>query len=381
MKILITALDPSADAICAHLITRWRARNPSTEFLALGGKSLHNAGANLISDDIVQYSSLGVINNLWTVPVYYSALKRTLQWVKQHQPDLIILCDSRFFNLKLATHLKKQNYHGKIAYFIAPVLWQELYDPSAIDDPQQLKRFDELKPHIDLAILAYPVSIDIYQIRQIPHEFYGHPLSDSVSPKLSRAEFLQLYQIPCDRKLVAFFPGIRKTEFNTIAPTLLKVKDRLLRDHISVAWDVAIPTSCADNEFRIAREHHFELLAYADLVISKSGTVIHEATLLAKPVICVYRVPAWQAWMLRYVIRFNPPMISLTNLIAGREVIPELIQEKFTVTNTYRVATDLLNDPARYQKISDEIALIKAKLWGDHPLEKIIVRLEDLMKS
>ncbi len=369
MKIFISTLEPSGDVLCTDLITELRLEDKDIDFYGIGGPKMENAGVLLIEQPLTQFSSLGVINNLFNVPKYILAIKKSLRWIKQNNPDIVILCDSRFFNLKLAQNLRKQGYTGKIVYYIAPVTWQSLYDPKYLTDEKHLKRFIAIKQFCDFAILAYPVSLEIYEKLEIKHYFFGHPLSSLYHAKFSRDQFCSEIGIDPKNKLISVFPGIRPSEYSLIAPILYKVSLELIKRGFTVACDVSM-SSISDGIITVPSELHFELIEHSDLVISKSGTVVQECTLMSKPVICVYKIPNWQAWFARNILHFSMPYYSLPNLLSGMMIIPELFQEEFTVEKVVDKAMDLLDNSELYNRTVERLDRVKASIIGTDSVSK-----------
>lgn len=369
MKIFISTLEPSGDVLCTGLITEMKLQHKDICFYGIGGPKMENIGVQLIERPLTQLSSLGVINNLFNVPKYMLAIKKSLQWIKQNNPEKVILCDSRFFNLKLAQELRKQGYSGTIVYYIAPVTWQSLYDPKYITDEKHLKRFIAIKQYCDFAILAYPVSLEIYKKLEIKHYFFGHPLSSLCRANLSRAQFCSQIGINPKSKLISIFPGIRPSEYNLIAPILNKVALELIKQGLSVACDVSL--SVNNNEIiTVPSELHFDLIEHSEIVISKSGTVIQECTLMSKPVICVYKIPNWQAWFARNILHFSMPYYSLPNLLSGMMIIPELFQEEFTKEKVFNQTIDLLDNKELYNKTVERLGKVKESIIGIDSVSK-----------
>lgn len=364
MRIFLSTLEPSGDVLCADLARELALQNPMAQFYGIGGPRMVDAGVKLIDQSLIHLSSLGILNNLVTGPRFLLSLKIATKWILKNKPDRVVLCDSRFFNLNLAKEIRNAGYTGTIAYYIAPVTWQSLYNNKYLSDEKHLRRFRDIKEYCNFAILAYPVSLEIYQKLKIEHYFFGHPLTGKCKAKLSRADFCSAIGIAESARIIGVFPGIRPSEYKYIAPVLAKVSEQLVADGYYIACDVPLPIK--DSKIiSISNNMHFDLIAHSDVVISKSGTVVQECTLLTKPVICVYKVPDWQAWFARKVLKFSMPFYSLPNLLSGMAIIPELIQEDFTESNVLQKTRELLNISELHTKTVERLAKVRHMIAGE----------------
>lgn len=393
-SICFSATEISGQAHAAYLIGALRAeavrRNlPAPDFWGIGSDDMATAGARLFAD-CAEWGRIGFIDNLAVAGRMAAVQRRFALKILADKPDAVVLVDSRVFNLALARRLRMGGYAGKIVHYVAPVVWESLYRPEVLASPQYQRRFGAVKRRVDLAIVIYPVSLALYDDLNIPHVYVGHPLADIAKPTVSPDEFRKAYGLSGSVPLVVLMPGSRIPEIANIAPTMFaSAKEVAAATDAEFVVPVAHPVLEAKIK-RIAEAtgvkvafvqpgEIYDAMAAASLVIAKSGTSTHQALMMTAPLIAVYQIPAYQRAIYQRIVRFEMPFYAFPNLIAGRQVVPELVAEKYTRENLTAHALRLLTDPSAAAKLRDDLADVRGKVTRPEPLATAARAVLDLL--
>jgi lipid-A-disaccharide synthase len=397
LTIFISTGELSGEMHGAHLVRAIQAeraaRGQSPAVISgNGSRQLADAGVELLFD-VATWGEMGILANLLKAQLFLRAVSTTAKYILANAPDLVVLVDSRFMNLSLAKYLRKSGYSGKIAYYVAPVRWQSLYDPAENERSIRNRRFTDIRDYCDFAIPIYPISLPVYEQLGIPHEYVGHPLCELARPRLSDAEFSKLTGIDYGASepplLVGALPGSRVGEIRQIAPEIFRAL-ALMKE--AFREDPALPPLNAvavlahedllDEVMAAARRAQlpdltlvdnsavYDLMARARLMIAKSGTGVHECLLMNVPAIMCYRVAPLTAWLARWLLRFKMPYYSLPNLLASRPVVPELIQEECNHRRIVELAGTLLFEERERQAMLDAFAELREQICKPEPLRR-----------
>jgi lipid-A-disaccharide synthase len=397
LSIFISTGELSGEMHGAHLaaaIQRLRieqGREPA-HIAGNGSRRMAEQGIELLYD-VATWGEMGIFANLLKAQYFLRAVSTTARYILLNEPELVILVDSRFMNLSLARYLRRRGYAGKIAYYVAPVRWQSLYDPA--EDRRSLtnRRFTDIRDYCDFAIPIYPISLGVYEQLGIPHEYVGHPLCELARPRLSDAEFSELtgiaYASDNPPLIIGALPGSRVGELRQIAPEIFRAlalmkegvrEDPALpplhavavlahEDLLGVVTSAARRARLADLTL-IGSEHVYDLMARARLMIAKSGTGVHECMLMEVPAIMCYRVAAFSAWLARWLLRFAMPYYSLPNLLANRPILPELIQDECNHRRIAELAGTLLYEAGERRAMLDSFAELRQAVCKPAPLRR-----------
>ncbi len=342
MKILISAGEASGESYGAQLIAALKEREPSAECFGVGGERMRAAGCRLLVDakDIAVVGLAEVVTRL---PKIWGKFRALLRAVDAGKPDAAVLIDFPDWNLRLAREL-----HGRgvpVVYYVSPQLWA--WRPG---------RLEQVKKYVRKMLVIFPFEEAWYRERGVQAEYVGHPLADLPRPATPP---LRSPQVP-----VALLPGSRKKEIAMNLPAMLQAARRLGREYqfqvpvastVSSKWmvDEIHRTLGADPGVNLKMESDARMvLAQSRAAIVASGTATVEAALIGTPFVMVYRVsPA--TWRVGRPM-VNVPFFAMPNLVAGRQVVPELVQANFTPENVVARMKEILADgPAREKMIAD----------------------------
>lgn len=393
MRLCISAGDLSADFHVSLLMKELLKHDQSATFFGIGSQHMASLGAELI-DDTGNLCSLGMMGYLPKLPYYLGLYRKLIRRIQDEKPDLIILVDFRFFNLNLAREIRRRSPDIPIVYYVAPVVWESCYSPPDRMAKRYSRRFKMLKECVDLSILIYPVSLDLYERFSVSYKFVGHPLMSirrdlerkaqevtrSPSGHSNDSSNLSLKQDSKDGKLLLLLPGSRKDEIIHNFPVILE-GTRLLSEYDAT---LRFATAAAHPQLEGVMRSHIlrsklpvqlsksaevpELLSRASLVIATSGTAIHEAMIWEVPAVAVYKISRLAELFYRTVLRFRMPFYTFPNLLAGEMIVPELIQDELTGENLYEESKRLLYDTAQRERILQGYRRLLEKTVREDPL-------------
>ncbi|MBI3663429.1 MAG: lipid-A-disaccharide synthase [Acidobacteria bacterium] len=360
--ILISAGEPSGEMHAARLAAALRARTGAHIF-GLGGPRMREAGVELLADSS-QVAVVGISEVVRRLPSVWKVYRQLADEAARRKPDLAILVDFPDFNLRLARRLHQQGV--RIVYFISPQVWA--WRPERV---QLIRRL------VVRVLCIFPFEEEFYRRVGVPVNFVGHPLVDAVQPKMTREQFAERYHLDANEPIVALLPGSRAGEISHNLPGMLEACHQLEREReyqfvLAAAPGITekhlLDHARYDVKLHIVEGATYDALAAADCAIVSSGTATVEAALLGAPMVVVYRVSATTAFIARRLVR--TPFFSMVNLIAGRRVAPELIQEAFTPEAVAREAKRLLTSAEARETMRQDLAEVKTKLGAGGAIEK-----------
>ena len=355
-KILISAGEASGDIHAAAVTAALKKIDSAIEVFGMGGDALRAAGGEVLFD-IKDHGVMGFVEVIKKLPDLFKLRSDFARVMDERKPDCLVVVDYPGFNMKLA-----KVAHDKgipVVSYIAPSAWA-----------WNKGRAKNVAKIVDKVACIFPFEYDVYEEAGAPVEFVGHPLLDIVHPTMERAEAEAWAGKEAGHPLVLLMPGSRLMEIEKMLPTLLEVAKLLKKQLPEVQFAMpragTIPLEllqskikAAGLEIKITEGHNYDLFSVADLALATSGTVTLEAALCGLPSVIVYRTSALNAFIARRVI--NIPNIGLPNIVAGRQILPELLQEDFTPANVANTAVELLA-PERRPQLEANLAYMKARL-------------------
>lgn len=368
MTILLVAGEASGDARGAELAVALRRRDPTVRLLGAGGEAMRAAGVELLHP-LTRLAAVGIADVLRRLPAYHHAMRRLEACLDAQRPDAVILIDFPGFNLRLAPRVKRRGI--RLIYYISPQLWA--WKP---------ERMRIIRRTVDRMLVILPFEEPLYREAGVPVAFVGHPLLDTPPPTEPPHDVRRRLGIPTDQPLITLLPGSRRQEIAVHWPILRRAAVRIV-EQIGVArfalieapassarWlslgmeatpGALLRCSAAPKERRRAPAHwpwpsqrcgpltivhgddaRRHAVAAADLALVCSGTATLEAGILGCPMVIFYRT-GWFNWLIfRPLVRI--PSIGLVNIVAGRRIVPELIQHDLTPERLADEAVRLLRD-------------------------------------
>jgi lipid-A-disaccharide synthase len=348
--VVMVAGEASGDQHGAHVIRSLRKRHDDIFVCGAGGSAMRAEGARLIVDanDLSVMGFTAIVSKAPRILKSIAKLKKLMAALK---PDLVVLIDFPDFNIHLAASAKKAGI--PVLYYISPTIWA--WRP---------KRIHKIKRRVDHMALILPFEASIYRKHEIPATFVGHPLLDDVAMPAPTSKFRPDFQAPT----IALMPGSRRDEVQRLLPAMLEAAKILQqnnhRTRILVSCAPSIDSALINAiikthglvDIETTQDKAGQVFGRCCLAIVASGTVSLEAAIYATPAIIVYEVSPLNYRLGKLLV--DVPHIGMANLIAGKRVLPELIQKEVTAENIARIAGDLLADRDAYCQMENELSHI-----------------------
>lgn len=354
MHIYISTGEVSGEQHAAGLTRACARLCPDTRFTAMGSGILREAGVE-IAIDSSRIKVMGFVAIVRHLPAIWEAFRQTLRHVETTRPDAVVLVDYPGFHLRLAKALKKRFPSLPVIYYITPQVWA-----------WHRSRVKTIRACVDHCLCILPFEPAFFQSNGVSAEYVGSPVADAVRG-VERGAVRRLLGLADDARLVSIFPGSRRKEIQYLLPPMVDAA-RLLRERVpglafamaaAPGYDAAdLGRYCPIPEWLPVLEGRGrEMLADSVFCIAKSGTTTLEAALLGCPLLMAYAGDWLSAIIARAIVRFSPHMkhYSLPNIIAGREVIPEFLQEDCTGEKFAAFAGKMLSDAEAYEKMRRDL--------------------------
>jgi lipid-A-disaccharide synthase len=375
MRILVSAGEASGDLYASLLVEELRRLWPAAEFFGCTGPRMRAAGVRTVVD-AARLAVVGLAEVVFHIPRIYSEFRKLVAAARETRPDLAILTDSPDFHLPLAKRLRRMGV--PVVYLVAPQVWA-----------WRRYRVRALRRDVRQLLCIFPFEDEFFRKYGIPAVYLGHPLAGLVRPATEKAEFFRKHGLAPDRPLITVAPGSRRGEASRHLPFLLDAVDRLRRaGPASFVLPASATTGVAFFRERIGSApiqviegEAWDAMAHADVVLAASGTVTIEAALLGTPMVTYYRVSPATWFAGRPLVRV--PFYSMVNLVAGRKVVPELIQGEMTGARIAEEALRLLEDPEARARMRDGLAQTAQKLSiaGPPPMRRAAAVIQELMEG
>jgi lipid-A-disaccharide synthase len=373
-QILVSAGEASGDLYAALLVQDLRRFWPDAHYFGCTGPHMRRAGVETVVDTS-SLAVVGLVEVVSHIPRIYGEFRKLVAAARRLRPDMAILTDSPDFHLRLAGRLERQGI--PVIYLVAPQVWA-----------WRKGRLPQMRRTLRHVLCIFPFEEEFFRSHGLAATYIGHPLAGLVKPSLSRADFFRKHRLPSSRPLITVLPGSRRGEASRHLPALLDAVERLYRDQ---AASFVLPASATTGArffqerigsapIQIIEGENWDSIAHADLALAASGTVTVEAALLGTPMVTFYKVTAASWLMGRMLVR--TPFYSMVNLIAGRGVVPELMQSQMTGERLAAEASKLLRDEAARARMRADLAEVAGKLSGrGQPMARASAIIQDLMEG
>jgi lipid-A-disaccharide synthase len=355
-RILIIAGEASGDLHGANLARAIYALKPGTTILGVGGGRMAAAGVTLL-EGIRHIDVMGLVGPslLGAIIQRVRAVRRVLE---TEAFDAVVLIDNPGLNLHFARVAKRAGH--RVVYYIAPQLWA--WRPG---------RMRWMQHRVDHVIVVLPFERDLYRRAGVPCTFVGHPLLDEVKPTYDRAELRKAFMLDAAAPVIGLLPGSRAGEVRALLPVMLETAARLEHLYPGIQFILAQATTISDDllgevtagsrvKVRMIKDQASEVMAAADVVLVASGTATLQTAIVGTPMILMYRASWSTYWLARSLIRVK--WIGLVNLVAGRSLVPEIIQQDVTPERLTEEAAHLLRDRAASRQMREGLRAVRDAL-------------------
>jgi lipid-A-disaccharide synthase len=342
----------------SELVRALREISGQISFFGCTGTRLRDAGVETVVDSH-KLSVVGLAEVVGHLPGIYAEYRRLISYVKEHTPDAAILTDSPDFHLRLARHLK--NLGIPTYYLVAPQVWA-----------WRSGRVRQIAARVRKLFCLFPFEEEWFRTRGVDAYYIGHPLARTVKPRMTRQDFLERHHLNTGSQILALLPGSRPGEAVRHVSDLLDTVT-ILRREFPLQVVLGTPKGFRDRgvferfreriaalSIQVIEDETWDVLAYADLALAASGTVTVEAAVLGTPMVTFYKVTPLSWWAGRRLVKV--PYLSMVNLIAGKPLVPELMQHDMTPEKLSAAAAMLLRSPQESARMRSELVELKRQL-------------------
>ena len=376
--IAIVAGEASGDLLGSHLMTALEQQLPGIQFVGIGGAKMQAAGMNVLFP-MEKLAVNGYIEVLRHFLEILGIRRKLRDYLLTNKPDLFIGIDAPDFNLGLELQLKQRGI--TTIHYVSPSIWA-----------WRGERIRKIKRAVSHMLALFPHEPGIYQQAGVPVDFVGHPLADIIPIQPKRAEMRETMRIPLNAKVFAFLPGSRQSEVKQLALTYIETARLILkklpdarflvplasRETRMIFQQVLFDHDAQELPITMLFGHAQDAMIAADVVLVASGTATLEAALLKRPMVITYRLPAISWWLMKR--KGYQPYYGLPNILCGRFVVPELMQEDATPENLAQALLNLVGDGevvAQLEKTFTELHLALRQNTAQKAAAAILPYLKD----
>ncbi|MCI0487973.1 MAG: lipid-A-disaccharide synthase [Blastocatellia bacterium] len=391
ITLMMVAGEASGDKHGAALARALRRLYPETEFeiFGAGGDEMREAGVETLVD-ARDVAIIGFIEIARALGRLYRAFRSLIAEARERRPDAVVVIDWPDFNLRVARRMRLDGF--KVVYYISPQVWA-----------WKRHRIRRIRRDVDRMLVILPFEEEFYRKHSVEVEYVGHPLAQAVRATATRDQFARRHTLDPSRPMIALLPGSRKKEIHYHLPAMLDAARRLSSAQVEIrvggstpfhqlpglepeipnrkskisASQFLIPLastiersqveseigeakSAGALDITIVERDLYDALCHAEFAVVASGTATVETALSGTPMVIIYRGSELNWRLIRPLIHLDT--FGMVNLIAGRRVVPELIQHDVTGEKIAREVLAILSDPARLSRMREDLAYIHERL-------------------
>ncbi|MCY3773171.1 MAG: lipid-A-disaccharide synthase [Gemmatimonadetes bacterium] len=363
MRIMIVAGEASGELHGAGVVAALKARRPEIDILGIGGDRMEQAGCELVYH-IARFSVMGLTEVVRHLPFVRRALCCLDGLLESRRPDVLILIDYPDFNLRLARKARSRGI--PVLYYISPQVWA-----------WRARRIRTIVKLVDCMAVAFPFEVALYEKAGGKVVFVGHPLLEVLESRQTKAAFCAGAGLDPDRPIIGLLPGSRTMEVERMLPAMVGTLRTVQRDLSGVQGVIGLaPTvsrsdlaaclagnACLEEDARgmsVVEDSTYEVMNHADLLLVTSGTATLESACFGTPLLVLYRMSRLSWWIARRLV--NIPDIGLVNVVAGRRIAPEFLQEEVDPAVLSPVVLELLREPEKRRSMTRELREVRDRL-------------------
>lgn len=354
-RILVIAGETSGDTHGAALVRSLHEMDPEIEISGIGGNRMRDAGMHLLYH-VREMSFMGFVEVLRHLPFIRKVMNELQDWVDQKQPDAVILIDYPGFNLRFAKRMKSRDI--PVFYYISPQVWAW--------GKGRLKKMHKL---VDTMFVIFPFEEELYRQHDVDARFVGHPLVEEIKHAETKQAFFQSIGFDSEVTTIGLFPGSRRQEVERHLDDIIAAVTRIRSNYdkpVQICLAVAPDRSAeefeaaARRDITLVQNQTYELMRYSDVAIVSSGSATLELAYFCTPMVIIYKTSRITWWLGNLLV--DMPYIGLANIVAEKQVLPELLQDAASPENIARDVLKYLQDESYYNAVRNELQLIKQKL-------------------
>lgn len=374
--ILVVAGEASGDVLGGDLLRALRAQRPGVRAFGMGGQRLAEAGLERLFD-ASEISVVGITEVLPRLPRIWRVFRALHRAARERRPALAVLVDAPDFNLRLAAKLRRMGI--PVVFYVSPTVWA-----------WRRGRVKQIARDVERMLCILPFEEAFYRPYGVKAVYVGNPVAARVPAPSEPGVFRRALGLDAERPTLAVLPGSRAGELRRCLPPLVESAALVAKDHPGL--QVVVPLAPGVDGGQVTRAfrarglepvlvqgHAAEAAGASDLALVTSGTAALEAGLMLRPLVVVYRVSALSALLARLLVRVT--FVSLVNLLAGRRVIPELLQGALTPANVLREVRRLWDEGPERKAVLDGLLEVKALLGRADASERAAAQVLELLDA
>lgn len=375
-KLMVIAGEASGDLHGGYLLQELLKLNPDVQIIGTGGAKMAAAGANLYYD----VKDLAVIG-FWEVLKRYGYFKQIFDDIVSkldiEKPDAVLLIDYPGFNLRLAAEAKKRGI--KVVFYVAPQVWA-----------WKKNRIKQIKKYIDELIVLFPFEVEYFKKEGMKTRFFGNPLLDIAQVTTNKSEAFSKYNLDENKITISLLPGSRRNEIIKHLSLVIDIAENIQRLKKGVQF--VIPLASTVNKLEIEKQladaktkislvqgDTYNMVGFSEFAVVASGIATLETAVLQIPMVIYYKISAATYFLGKYIL--NIKTIGLPNIISGKKIIPELVNNAATAPEISKTILEYLDSADKYQTIKKDLHDLKLSLGRTGAYQKTAVFLSNYLNT
>lgn len=372
----MVAGESSGDLHGSNLVKVLFRLDPKIAIYGTGGDKLKEAGVEILFN-FTDLAVVGITEVLGKFGSILNIFRRLKIFLKQEHPDLLILIDYPDFNLRLAKFAKRIGI--PVLYYISPQVWA-----------WRRGRVKKIARSVDRLAVIFPFETSYYQKEKVDIKFVGHPLVEVVKPRFRREDALHRLGLDPSKKIIGLLPGSRINEIFSLVPAILGAAEIISEKLPNIQFVLPLAPVCSENdilgiasqynvELKIIQNYYYDVINVSDFVIVASGTATLETALLNTPMLIIYKTSFLTYLIGKTLISIKD--IGLVNIVAGKRVVPELVQGQVTPERIARETLKFINNDVLMLKAEQSLRKVQKKLDGIGVAEKVAMMAHQMLQE
>lgn len=373
---MIIAGEASGDLHAAKLVREVKEKTTDIQFYGIGGVDMVDAGVETLVDS-AELAVVGLFEVLAHWNTISGALKKMQHLLRTDPPDLLVLTDYPDFNLRLAKTAKECGI--KVLFYISPQVWA-----------WRQKRVFKIRKLVDMMAVVFPFEETFYKKYHVPVRFVGHPLVDEIHVSADQKTLRKEFLLDNDKAVIGLFPGSRHSEIKRLLPIIVESAQQIIKYKPDAQFVIPVASTLNEEDIlpyfdgieldmRIISQRSHDVMTVCDAIITVSGTVTLELAMLKKPMVVINKISKFSYFFVSKMLKINH--LALCNIVAGKRVVPELIQNDATADKITHSLIELLDNTEERNKIIFEFKTIEDKLSNKETKTELSDLLIDMLED
>jgi lipid-A-disaccharide synthase len=376
-KIMFSAGEASGDLHGASVAAALKQRYSDIRLFGMGGQAMQAAGVEIIYDS-AELGVIGVVEVIRNLPRLFKVRDLLAEAMEREKPDVLVVIDYAGFNVKLAKIAKKKNI--PVVYYISPKFWA-----------WGRWRAKPVAGLVERVVTIFPFETELYQSVGAKVTFVGNPLIDIVKPSMSKEQAYQYFGADPNNQVVLLMPGSRQQEIMNLLPDMLAASEIIAKQLPACQFFLPVASTISREMLQkivdryqvkvnlAAGGNTYDLMHIAQVAVAASGTVTLEAAIMNLPTVIIYKV-AGLTWLLGQIL-VKIPHVGLPNIIAGRKILPELLQQQVRPERIAEEIVSMLTDAGRKIMLENDLAAVRRELGAPGAVQRVAATILEVAQG